>query len=86
MSMSMGMSDIDPYAHAKQLVALLAAACIGFWVGGNYAGAKAYNTTVGLVPTDAPAWVGTVQGTLWLSIGAAGLAVVGWIILDYRDS
>jgi len=73
------------YQYIKQAVALVAAGCIGFWVGGNYAAAKVYNSTLALVPREAPAWVGQVQGTLWLSIGAAGLAVVGWIALDYRE-
>jgi hypothetical protein len=78
------MIDIDAYAHAKQLVALLAAASVGFWVGGNYTATLAYESAVGIVATEAPAWVDTVQGTLWLSIIAAGIAVSGWIVLDWR--
>jgi hypothetical protein len=73
------------YGYIKQLIALVAAGCIGFWIGANYTASLAYEAAIGVVATEAPTWVGTVQSTLWLSIGAAGLAVVGWIALDWRE-
>jgi hypothetical protein len=80
------MNEQQAYSYTKQLIALVAAGCIGFWVGANYTASLAYEAAIGVVATEAPTWVGTVQGTLWLSIGAAGIAVVGWMLLDYRES
>jgi hypothetical protein len=79
------MMDTTAYPYIKQGIALLAACCLGFWVGANYTASLAYEAAIGVVATEAPAWVGQVQGTLWLSIGATGLAVVGWMLLDYRE-
>lgn len=79
------MNEQQAYGYIKQLIALSAAACLGFWAGSNYAAAKAYTTAVGVVATETPTWVGEVQSTLWLSIVATGIAVVGWIILDWRE-
>jgi len=79
------MMEAIAYQYIKQAVALAAAACIGFWIGANYTATLAYEAAIGVVATEAPTWVGTVQSTLWLSIGAAGLAVIGWIALDWRE-
>lgn len=69
------------HRNAQFALALVAAWAFGLWTGINYVGQVAPTT----YQLEKPAWIGQAEWAAWMSLIMLGVAVGGWILLDYRQ-